>query len=244
MRNASPLFIDIETGPQPADVIETLVPPFDPTAVKVGNLKDPEKILEKIEDARASYMDDAIERAALSPILGQIVGIGVTTPEDGVLVLHTGPDTPDVDGVRVQMCRSEAVMLTWLLGEVLESANLDGRRLAGWNIRDFDIPFIIRRCWANGIRVPQWLLDATMNRYSRDILDLRTTWALGQYQPNGTLDAVCKALGLAGKTGDHGANWHRLINSPEDADRIAAVEYLARDVRACMELHDRFHGNH
>ena len=38
---------DIETGPLPEAELAALIPPFDPTEVKTGNLKDTEKSSDK-----------------------------------------------------------------------------------------------------------------------------------------------------------------------------------------------------
>ena len=58
------LVFDIETGPLPDDVLKERVPPFDepprpgkfdPVTVKLGNLKDEDKIKAKIEAAKKAH---------------------------------------------------------------------------------------------------------------------------------------------------------------------------------------------
>jgi hypothetical protein len=70
------IVFDIETGPLPSDEIRANSAPFvpapppgdfDPSAVKLGNLKDEAKIAAKINDAREEYLrnDVAIARAVV-----------------------------------------------------------------------------------------------------------------------------------------------------------------------------------
>jgi hypothetical protein len=49
------IFYDIETGPLPEEELLALLPPFDPNQVKVGNLRDPLKISEKLREAEESH---------------------------------------------------------------------------------------------------------------------------------------------------------------------------------------------
>ena len=59
---------DIETGALPLAELEAIMPEFEPSKV----LKDPEKIKADIEAKRAEWID----RAALSPVSGQVLAIG------------------------------------------------------------------------------------------------------------------------------------------------------------------------
>lgn len=61
------IIFDIETAPLRDDVIESLIPEFDPNSVKVGNLKDSAKIEEKIEQARDNHLQSYIDKAGLDP---------------------------------------------------------------------------------------------------------------------------------------------------------------------------------
>lgn len=59
------IIFDIETAPLREDIIESLIPEFDPDSVKVGNLKDPTKIEEKIEQARENHLQSYVNKAGL-----------------------------------------------------------------------------------------------------------------------------------------------------------------------------------
>lgn len=81
-----PVIFDIETEPLPVEEIEKRIPEFDPSAVKTGNLKDPVKIMEKIEQAQANHLQSYIDKAGLEPTLSVPCAIGYII--NGKVELH------------------------------------------------------------------------------------------------------------------------------------------------------------
>lgn len=201
-------FFDIETGPLPEGELAALLPPFDPAEVKTGNLKDPEKIAAKLAEAEASHRRDFVEKAALDPISGRVVAIGlwpqgtdefaILGDEDEAVLLRRFWDT----------CQGE-------MGRV--------HQLVGFNIHTFDLPFLIRRSWKHRVPVP---FGYRRGRYwSEQVVDLRELWQLGDRQAHGSLDAIARHLGVGAKNGD-GKDFANLWQS----DRAKAVEYLRNDL--------------
>ena len=80
------IVFDVETGPLAESELSALLPPFDPAEVKTGNLKDPAKIAEKLAEAEANHRRDFIERAALDPLTGRVIAIGMLDLVLSVLV--------------------------------------------------------------------------------------------------------------------------------------------------------------
>jgi uncharacterized protein YprB with RNaseH-like and TPR domain len=184
------------------------VPPFDPAEVKTGNLKDPDKIAAKIAEAEASHRREFFERAALDPLTGRVLAIGVLCLES--------------DNFSIIGHEDEAATLRefWdrLRGDM---GRMNG--LVGFNIFAFDLPFLFRRSWKHRVPVPAGL---RRGRYWIDqLVDLRDLWQLGDRQARGSLDAVAKHLGVGAKNGS-GANFAALWQS----DREQAVAYLRNDV--------------
>jgi len=199
-------YFDIETGPLPLEQIEALIPEFNPADVKVGNIKDPDKIVAKIEEARAGHRQSFIDRAALSPITGQVLAIGYTTDE-GAIECATQGDEP-------ALLESFWHMIEPPAGKVV--------RWAGFNIFGFDLPFLVKRSWMLGVEVP----PIRRGRYWADwLIDLRELWQLGDRMAPGSLDVIAKAFGVGAKNGD-GAMFAELLKSnPEQA-----IDYLRNDV--------------
>lgn len=193
---------DIETGPQPEEVIAKY---FDPNAVKTGNAGK-EKASVKIEEERRKFF----ERAALEATTAEILAIGFRRA-DGVAKILDGPET-------------DLLINFWNL---FEAAKGRTNRLIGHYIKTFDLPMMIRRSWLTGVRVPTLL---EKNRYwDHTFIDTAELWGCGKYQDNCGLNDAAMAFGYAGKNGD-GAEFARLWKSDDPADRERARQYLLNDL--------------
>lgn len=238
------LVFDLETGPLPEEQLRELYEPldesqveglvtgdFDPSVVKVGNLKDQAKIAEKIEaarqahetakanaskiiaEAREQHWNQFVGRAALSPITGRILVIGYYATEKNVTLVSQKPE-PD--------------LLTefW---QKYEECRTAGRKMVGHNIGGFDIPFLVRRSWLLDIPVPATVFDRGKWLDSDTLVDTLRLWKCGTNDGE-PLDSLGRAFGLGGKTeGVNGGDFHRLWFGSEQ-DRAKAIEYATRDV--------------
>ena len=75
---------DIETEPKPRADIEKIAPKFDPSDVKLGNLKDAEKIKDKIAQAEANHLSGIFNKAGLHAHYSNPVAIGyIDSDENG-----------------------------------------------------------------------------------------------------------------------------------------------------------------
>ena len=202
---------DIETAPLPDIELTELEPEF--TAAR--NLKDPVKIELDIANKKQAWRDDA----ALSAITGRVVAIGYATASQEVIL--------DIQDDETEMLRN-----FW--------ARWDDREWgagvwAGFNIFNFDLPFLVRRSWKHRIQVP---LVRETRWWSSRFVDLRQSWQLGDYQAHGNLDQVCRHLGLGKKTGN-GADFAALLKT----DHVKAEEYLRNDITLTSRLCEVLIGN-
>lgn len=206
------IVLDIETAP-----ISTLPPPPESIIDKgTGNLKDPAKIEAKREANQAAW----VERAALDWRLGQIVAVGLLPfgKEPVTLVRGTG---------------NEADMLAqaW---ELLKN----GGEVIGFNLRSFDLPFLLGRSAVNGIR-PTRRFQRARFRTDLGIIDwceILSDW--GNFDMTGwSLEQYASFFGL--KTTAYGSG-------AEVPERWAAGDYdyinnhLVADLLMCKELHELF----
>ena len=208
------IVFDLETGPLAESELSALLPPFDPAEVKTGNLKDPAKIAEKIAEAEANHRRDFIERAALDPLTGRVIAIGILDLETDMFSI-IGHD----DEART-------------LREFWEAARGEMGRinpLIGFNICNFDLPFLFRRSWKHRIAVP---FGIRRGRYWGDqVVDLRDAWQLGDRQARGSLDSIARHLGVGAKNGD-GKAFAELWRS----DRKQAEAYLRNDLELTAKI--------
>jgi hypothetical protein len=211
----SKIIFDIETGPLPVDQLN--IPPFNPADVKLGNLKDPDKIADKLQAAEANHANEYIRNAALDALSGQVLCIGYWMPGGkGSNILCA-----DADG--------EAAMLKqwWSLLNQHERNPM----LIGFNIKAFDLPFLIKRSWKHRLEVPYWLRSGRY--WAETVIDLREVWQLGDSRAHGSLGAISRHLGLGDKGGS-GAEFNLLWNT----DRQAAIDYCLLDVELTKRVAD------
>ena len=258
------LYFDIETAPLPDDVLArqfeftppTPPEPFDERQVKVGNMKDPEKIRAKIEEARARRdeeiatwesttaraRDDAWQEfkgsAALAATTCRVIAIGTAGDRGDTVDAALAIDPADESRIITQFWRQATALYNACRGS-------GSGAIVGHNILDYDLPVLVRRSWCLSLAVPTWI---RRGRYWSDIFcDTIDLWSLGQRRvPGGaSLDVVSKALGGPGKFGGvDGAHFHQLLSSGDEADREKAIEYLRRDVlevrRICSVMTGKF----
>lgn len=203
------IFYDIETGPLPEEELLPLLPPFGPDQVKVGNLKDPLKIAEKLREAEESHRRAFFENAVLDPLTARVLAIGLLYSGSGKFLVIDHEDEADMLEEFWNATRGEMGRL---------------HRMVGFNSNTFDLPFLIRRSWRHRVPVPGGL---RRGRYwSDEFVDLRELWQLGDRQARGSLDSIAKHLGVGAKNGN-GAGFAKLWLS----DRVKATEYLHNDLQ-------------
>ena len=208
------IVFDVETVPLPETELAALLPPFDPAEVRTGNLKDPEKIAAKIAEAETNHRRDFIERAALDPLTGRVLVIGLLD-QGGVRILDNENETAVLREFWTA-CRGEQGRIN---------------QMVGFNTHQFDLPFLIRRSWKHRVPVP---FGVRRGRYWGDeMVDLRDAWQMGDRQARGSLDVIAKHLGLGAKNGN-GADFAKLWQT----DRTKAVEYLRNDLELTAKLAD------
>jgi len=207
---------DVETGPLAESELSALLPPFDPAEVKTGNLKDPAKIAEKLAEAEANHRRDFFDKAALDPLTGRVIAIGMLDLETDKFFIIGHDD--------------EARTLT----EFWEASQGEMGRLnsmLGFNIFTFDLPFLIRRSWKHRIKVP---FGIRRGRYWGDqLVDLRDAWQLGDRQARGSLDTIARHLGVGAKNGEGKAFAELWLN-----DRPKAEAYLRNDIQLTAKVAD------
>ncbi len=235
-----PVIFDIETGPLPTETLRAVCAPFSPPphpgefsekAVKLGNATKPETIAKKIEEARAkhaeavanysldvadletAYWSKIENEAALSALTGQVLAIGYRGNK--IAIDH-------VDG------RSEPELLTkfWTQYATIRKA---GRKMIGFCINDFDIPFLFQRSLILGVIAPDCLFSGPQRYLDQTFIDLAKVWSAGKWGSFTKLDLICRAMGIPGKpAGINGGDFARLYADPET--RPDAIEYLVNDL--------------
>jgi hypothetical protein len=244
------LIFDIETEALSEEHIRRIVEPFkppphpgefDPASVKYGNTKDAAKRADKLAECQAAhakavaeyetncqaeeaeYWRKAIERAALSPLTGRVLAIGVRNATNGNAAIVAEED--------------ETATLAEFWSKYAK-CRPNNRKLVGQNIFGFDLPFLIRRSWMLGMDVPSTVREGRY--WDRIFIDTQEVWLCGQRwgECESGIDLIGKALGLGGKLdeeGVSGATFAKLWRgTPED--RRKAQAYLLRDLELTNQV--------
>ena len=204
------LCFDIETS-----ATKNALSYFSRSEVKLGNLRDPNKIEAKLAEAEDEFLD----KAALSPITGKVLAVGLT---DGAV--H-----------EVLTYESEKEIITETL-ERIGSQLMQQRPVVGWNIIEFDFPFLYNRAMMLGVSWPSHLWDLKKGYPHSQIIDLMRYWNMGSWKKMTKMDTVNRFLcGFGKPSGVTGADFARLFNgSPEEREK--AIDYALNDVKILDSL--------
>lgn len=236
---------DIETGPAPWSLIETMykyVPPadFDPSSVKTGDcdrVKDfaererrkaekirlaKEKHDEMARNHRQEWADGIVSSAALDASIGRTLAIGYSWS-------HNGKEGIAIDGVNDE---PEEDILHRFWCHFLWTRSVRGK-IGGHCVKSFDVPWIIRRSIVHRETYPQDVLS--QGRYlDRLFFDSNEKWSAGEWKGGISLNHLAAVLGCRLKV-DHtvtGETFHVFWGS----DRQKAIEYLTGDVLAELDV--------
>jgi predicted PolB exonuclease-like 3'-5' exonuclease len=208
---------DIETGPLPEEEILANVP-FKPGKIKLGK-RTGDAAAAYIEQKRKDHENKLVAEAALSALTGRVVAIGVKVgPRDKDCVLIIDQGEARMVGMFFEMVR---------LGLEKET------QWIGFNITNFDLPFLLRRAWALGIKPPSDLIN---RRYLMNgFLDLADVWkATSRDGEHISLDRLARFLKLGGKNG-HGEDFAKQLIENEQMAR----EYLINDLAMTWRIAER-----
>lgn len=215
----SNVYFDMETIPDqsPDAMAETLANISPP-----GQYKKQESIDKWMAENAEAAAEEAYQKLGLHGISGEICSIAWAV-DDGEIDSH----------IRLPG-ESEADLIDAFFADVRLGLNHDQTRLCwiGHNVIDFDLRFLKQRCIVNSIHPPLRIpADARHGQY---VFDTMKAW--GGWKGFVSQDALCKALGIPGKSGMTGAD----VWPYYQAGRYKEIqEYNVEDVRIVREIHRR-----
>ena len=218
------LFLDIETVPQ---------------AWKWADLDERTRQLfgdkTRYEQERGGKTAEQVygERAGIFAEFGRIIciGVGLVRKEKaGVHLRVTTIHGDDEKDVLLRFCD--------LLNK---HYNTDDHWLCGHNGREFDFPWIARRCIVHGIPLPRLLDIAGLKPWEVGHLDTMQLWKFGDYKSYTSLDLLTHILGIPSPKSDmKGSDVARVYYEEKGLERIA--DYCRKDVVATVQLYLRMKG--
>jgi DNA polymerase elongation subunit (family B) len=210
--------LDNETIPN-----KDMIPLLPEPDVKLGNLKDADKIKAKVAQAKVSQVD----RMALDPMTGRVCCYAMVGEYDHADVMTT---VGDVEEMRLIM-------------DILTAISVRDAEISTWNGNGFDLPFIYKRAMILGIdlrAIHAPSLSYWTKRYrSEPHCDLMQVWA-NWSQSYTKLDTVARMV-LGSQKND--------IDVTKIADKLGSEEgrkevmdYCIQDTQLTYDLFCRFDG--
>jgi len=204
-------YFDVETtaAPNAAEFIPDPKPP--------GSMKKADTIAEWERTEKPKLIEQALADAALSPLTGMVLAIGVLTDDETTIF-----DAPE----------DFLLQAFWTYFTAHRNRGLE--QWVGFNSSGFDWPFLVKRSWIVGVK-PARIFDD--RGYLPDsLIDLRKVWCCGDRQAHGSLDVLCRLMGLGSKTGS-GADFGKLYLDMKTREQ--ALEYLRNDLALTRKLGER-----
>ncbi|MFT3884502.1 MAG: 3'-5' exonuclease [Flavobacteriales bacterium] len=119
--------------------------------------------------------------------------------------------------------------------------NTDDHWLCGHNGKEFDFPYIARRCVVNSVRLPKLLDIGGLKPWEVGHLDTMNLWSFGDRKNFTSLALLTHILGIPTPKDDiSGADVGRVYHEEHDLERIAT--YCKKDVVATVQLFLRLRG--
>jgi hypothetical protein len=202
------VFFDVESSPLPDSYLDTIKPEFEANKT----LKDPVKIAADLASKEAAWR----ERAALDATTGKELVVGLLK-EDQMTVIEG--DEPRV------------LIQFW---EWLDTELGMGNTVSGFCIFHFDLSFMSKRSWINGVRIPMSVMRSSYRPWHEGLVDIAERWQLGNRDQHISLDRLSKALGVGQKNGD-GADFAALYAT----DKEKAIAYLKNDLVLAQKCYQR-----
>lgn len=178
----SVIYLNIETTSNVAMI------PFLPEPTPPKNYKKPEAKANWVAKAKVAQ----VEKAPLDLDLARIISIAVAKDDDA-------PEGWTMPDDKRQDAHEEQILLAQFWGWVAEATVADNGifQLAGYNIRNFDLPILLRRTWQLGIKPPMDIA-AVLSRDSYVIVDLMEALYHNGYTSTRYrgLKAICQMYGI------------------------------------------------
>lgn len=220
------VIVDIETYKNEENLF--LMPEPKPPA----NLKDPSKIAEAVKAAK----EEQQSKAALDMDTAVIVSIGMMDAATGKQKILVNSDLLTGDEDERVMYLNEGQMLK----EFWRMAHEYGGRIIGYNVLGFDLPIILRRSFALGVKA-SIMLNLAKYRVEpvTDLMQILYNWGASKYRG---LKLVSKLyLGEDDSDNVDGADVAAMV---ESGDAEALIAYQSRDLVLTRRLFEAMNGTY
>jgi predicted PolB exonuclease-like 3'-5' exonuclease len=210
------IFFDIETLPCNN---ESVIAELEKTIAPPGNIKKAESIKAWMDENKEAALLDLIANTSFDGLYGRIACIAWCS-DDGE-ILSTTPDNSEAEAIEMYY-------------EYLSFSQ--DSYFCGHKIHSFDLPFLKHRSIILDIEPPNALWKAMKAKPWDDcIKDTLLMWSNDKWK-KGSMDRLCKALGIAGK-GDFDGSM--VADEWEKGSKEKVISYCCEDVSRTRQIYKR-----
>lgn len=174
-------------------------------------------------DAQAYGVDP--ERGALYPETGQVIVAAALVDGEPNVFAHGG--------------QSEAKAVARLI-DLLDAEHAREKRIAGHNIRDFDLPYLLYRANVLGVSIPDWLLTDSFGHHPRSIVDTLRILDCRRQRPRPSLSLSHLDWFWQLPVEQHGKHFGEMWREPHNRQEL--IEYCVFDLAKTALLLHLFEG--
>jgi len=212
------LYLDIETLPTVnpdhiADIAASVTP--------LGNISKADTIAAWEAEKKPALVTEAVAKTSFNGAYGRVCCVGWAwndaSPQSLHLVDNEGNLLRSVNAlIEAQRPKVDAFHQTQIIGHY---------------VADFDIRFLWQRAFVLGVKMPAWF-PRDPKPWSKEVFDTMHAWAGAKGSIS--LDNLCKALGIEGKTGVDGS---MVAGMWADGKHKEVGEYCIEDVERVRNVH-------
>ena len=220
------IYLDIETLPtNDAEVIADIAATVKPPA----NYSKPETIAKWMEENKANAVADLVAKTSFDGMYGSIACICYAFDDGEVFTVDSRNGEREMLDVFFSHIQSET-------SNERHGGSFDAQAtFVGHNLVAFDLPFIKHRAIIHAIKPPMVLRKAFAAKpWSNEVADTMLMWSSDPHK-RGSMDRICKALGLGGK-GDFDGS---MVAETWPVDPVKVIKYCIEDVERTRKMYKR-----
>lgn len=214
------LFLDVETLPtDDIDIMAVIAADVKPP----GNISKQETIDAWFKDKHPALVDEAIAKTSFDGAKGRLCSIAWAwndSPPEAVLLSYARDERSFLDAALDRIEQTRPKTEAW-----------HQTRVIGHYVADFDIRFIWQRAFILGVKVPVWM-PRSPKPWDKEVFDTMAQFAGAKGSIS--LDNLCKAMGIDGKTGIDGS---MVAGMWERGEYQAVGEYCMDDVERVRKIY-------
>jgi len=218
----SMLFFDIETCGNYATFKDFVM--ADPNAAKIW-----EKKANRLgyDDYDKSYE----EKVSLFPEFGRIACFSFGVWDNGEITIKS---------INI----SEEYIMMKTIGNLLRKASSNNMVPVGWNIKNFDLPWLVRKFLMHGLEVPHIIQSYGKKPWEVSSIDLKDLWKSFS-SLDVTFEEAVYSMGIPTPKDDiDGSQVHETIWKDSTYGLSQVTEYCEKDVKAMIQLCEKIHYIH